>query len=180
MITAPSTDVAYPRALAAFPVLDAGLPPAPAPNGGTYARRPRILDARGADGSHDAPRGSSAHRGEDVMAPPGSPVVAPVALRVTKAETTPKGGHVLHGVESDGTEWYFAHMLEPASATVGARLLPGQPFGKVGATGNAAGGPPHLHLRARKGRVYYRLVGALRAAPGAPPTKAPKGAKAGA
>lgn len=39
---------------------------------------------------------------------------------------------------------YYAH-LDSIQTRPGAWVVPGEPIGGVGATGNAAGMPPHLH-----------------------------------
>ena len=53
---------------------------------------------------------------------------------------------------SDGTSYYFAHLLERAEGLhVGQRVQIGTVLGYVGDTGNAQGGTPHLHFEIHPG-----------------------------
>jgi murein DD-endopeptidase MepM/ murein hydrolase activator NlpD len=87
--------------------------------------------------------GGRFHEGADLLAPVGTAIVAPRAGRLTFGEN-PLGGRVFHLVDADGTTWYGAHL----SSTVGAdrTVEAGETIGTVGTSGNAAGGPAHLHL----------------------------------
>lgn len=96
-------------------------------------------------------RGPDDHHGTDVFAAEGTPVLAPIA-GVARATSDPKGGLVVY-LDSEGRRetWYFAHLLDvdkldTADYTV---VAVGDVIGHVGATGNAAGGPPHLHLQVK-------------------------------
>lgn len=89
------------------------------------------------------PTTESPHFGHDIAAPTGTPVVAPAAGIVTLAEDDLyyEGGTVFldhgHGLVS-----IFLHMSE-VEAELGDVLAPGDPVGKIGATGRVTG--PHLH-----------------------------------
>lgn len=89
------------------------------------------------------PTTESPHFGHDIAAPTGTPVVAPAAGVVTLAEDDLyyEGGTVFldhgHGLVS-----IFLHMSE-VEAELGDVLAPGDPVGKIGATGRVTG--PHLH-----------------------------------
>jgi LysM repeat protein len=89
------------------------------------------------------PRGGGRfHEGNDLFAPKGSPVRAPVSGTVELIEGTIGGLQFnLHG--SDGIKYLGSH-LDSAGKTgeVGA----GDVIGYVGNSGNAAGGTPHLHF----------------------------------
>lgn len=86
---------------------------------------------------------SGVHKGIDIFAPRGQPVISAVPGVVVYQGQLALGGNAVVVL---GPKWrfhYYAHLgrLEPAPWFVaqGARL------GTVGNTGNAAGKPPHLH-----------------------------------
>ena len=97
-----------------------------------------------------APRGGGRrrHQGNDIMAPRGTPAVAPVAGVASHHDNT-LGGHAyyLHG--ADGITYYGAH-LDSYSSNVG-RVAAGTVLGYVGNSGDARGGPPHLHFEMHPG-----------------------------
>lgn len=86
------------------------------------------------------------HGGTDIFAPFNTPVRATAAGVVTFANEG-LGGKAAYVTEPDGTFYYFAHLngfapgLAPGS-TVGV----GQVIGFNGDSGNAKGGPPHVHF----------------------------------
>lgn len=87
---------------------------------------------------------SGVHKGIDIFAPRGTPVVAPTYGLVLLRGEIGMGGKVLLVL---GPKWrlhYFAH-LEQQDAWPGQPLLPGSVLGTVGDSGNARGKPPHLH-----------------------------------
>lgn len=92
-----------------------------------------------------APRpGGRTHQGTDVFAAEGTPVVAAHAGLVEQ-KTTPVGGQTVT-IYGDGVTSYYAHLsaFEGQSAVT---VNPGTVVGYVGSTGDAAGGPPHLHFQ---------------------------------
>jgi murein DD-endopeptidase MepM/ murein hydrolase activator NlpD len=87
---------------------------------------------------------SGVHKGIDIFAKEGLPVLAATSGLVVNAGTTPDGGNVISIL---GPKWrvhYYAH-LKSVQLKVGDMVSGGQQIGTVGATGNAAGKPPHLH-----------------------------------
>lgn len=82
------------------------------------------------------------HQGTDMMAPRGTKIVAPVSGMVTQGVGT-IGGNFFRLVAADGTSYYGAHM-----ATFGksGKVKAGDVLGTVGNTGDADGGPTHLHF----------------------------------
>lgn len=89
------------------------------------------------------PRGSGrAHEGIDLLADRGTPVVAPVAGVVTQKIGSIGGRQVtLEG--DDGFVYIGSHLDSFANA---GRVGPGELIGRIGTSGDAAGGPPHLHF----------------------------------
>ena len=87
---------------------------------------------------------SGVHKGIDIFAPSGTPVIAPVHGVVVFRGTLGIGGNV---VALLGPKWrlhYFAHL----NTIDVPPLLPvprGTQLGTVGTSGNAAGKPSHLH-----------------------------------
>ena len=91
--------------------------------------------------------GGRRHKGTDIMAPYGTPAVAPVAGSVVDHDSGLGGkGYWLHGV--DGNTYYGAH-LSRFGAT--GRVAQGQIIGYVGNSGNARGGAAHLHFEIHPG-----------------------------
>ncbi len=87
---------------------------------------------------------SGVHKGIDVFAPRGTPVIASTGGLVIYAGELALGGKV---VSILGPKWrvhYYAHMKD-RSVTRGTIVRRGARIGTVGNTGNAAGKPPHLH-----------------------------------
>jgi murein DD-endopeptidase MepM/ murein hydrolase activator NlpD len=86
------------------------------------------------------------HQGVDIFAPYGTPVRAPVdgTVRVTNSGL---GGLAVYVRQPNRTHWYMCHLsgLGPGIAE-GVTVQTGQVVGYVGASGNARGGPSHMHL----------------------------------
>lgn len=87
--------------------------------------------------------GGRSHKGTDIMARRGAPVVA-VHDGTIQVRTSSLGGLTLYITADDGTEYYYAH-LDTAIVRSG-RVTIGQLIGTVGSTGNASASAPHLHF----------------------------------
>jgi peptidoglycan LD-endopeptidase LytH len=96
-----------------------------------------------------APRdgGRRSHKGIDLLAPRGTRLVA-----VEDGRIGPRWGHDggnagirlwLYG--DSGTHYFYAHN-QRNHVPRGQRVRRGQVLAEVGNTGNAAGGPPHVHF----------------------------------
>ncbi|HET6498446.1 MAG TPA: peptidoglycan DD-metalloendopeptidase family protein [Coriobacteriia bacterium] len=87
--------------------------------------------------------GRRRHRGTDVMAPTGTPVVATLAGTVSRGDGA-RSGLMIRLVAANGWEFYYMHLDR---ILVGSgRVSPGQVIGTVGYTGNASASAPHLHF----------------------------------
>ncbi len=101
-----------------------------------------ILSGFGAE--RDAGRRN--HRGADIFAPRGTPVVAAADGMVTRANTTEVGGNVVWMSSTNGRlRLYYAH-LDSHAVVAGQRVRAGDQLGTVGNTGNARTTSPHLHF----------------------------------
>ena len=90
--------------------------------------------------------GARRHEGIDIFADRGTPVVASAPGRVSRVQTTPRGGRVVW-LSPDGrpVSLYYAH-LDTQLVAGGQRVETGDTLGRVGTSGNAEGTPPHLHF----------------------------------
>lgn len=84
------------------------------------------------------------HKGVDIFAKAGTPVIAPTSGFVLFSGKISMGGNVVYMI---GPKWrfhYFAHLQKSQVQRFGF-VDAGQKIGAVGSSGNAAGKPPHLH-----------------------------------
>jgi murein DD-endopeptidase MepM/ murein hydrolase activator NlpD len=96
-----------------------------------------------------APRdGGRRHQGIDLLAPVGTPLVAVAGGHITRLSNTDRGrgGISLWLRDRRGTAYYYAHNHHNL-VHLGQQVRAGQLLARVGATGNAKGGPPHLHFQ---------------------------------
>ena len=119
--------------------------------GGSYPPGPNgmVFPVQGIHSYSDtwgAPRsGGRHHMGTDIMSPRGTPCVASVSGSV-RPHWNNLGGNSITLTGNDGWTFYYAH-LERYAVHVGQSVKAGQVIGYVGNTGDAAGGPTHLHLQ---------------------------------
>jgi peptidoglycan LD-endopeptidase LytH len=101
-----------------------------------------------------APRdgGRRRHQGIDLLAPAGTPLVAVASGTITRLSNQDRGrgGVSLWLRDRRGTSYYYAHNQRNV-VRLGQRVRAGQLLAWVGATGNARGGPPHLHFQLHPG-----------------------------
>ena len=120
----------------------------------------------------DRDAGRRSHRGVDIFAPRGTPVLSATDGRVYRVETTAIGGKVVWVRDSDESQRvYYAH-LDSQVARTGMDVERGTLLGFVGNTGNARTTPPHLHFAvyaSRRGAVdpFYYLFEPPQALPDA-------------
>lgn len=103
-------------------------------------------------------QGKRRHRGLDLKAPTGTPVVLPFAALINRVNwATRSNGLCVEIIFQDGpaagklARFLHLHEVDPLMRA-GARLPAGGPVGQVGSTGRSSA--PHLHyeIRARDGR----------------------------
>jgi peptidoglycan hydrolase-like protein with peptidoglycan-binding domain len=93
------------------------------------------------------PRTNHPHQGEDLLAPKGTPIVSPTAAVVLRLESGATEGNGLYTSNPGGETFVYYHLDRYAEGiATGQVLAPGSLIGYVGDTGDAAGGPPHLHF----------------------------------
>ncbi len=92
--------------------------------------------------------GGRRHRGIDIFAPRGTPVVAVVSGYLSYIGDQRKGGRCVWLVNEEGYSFYYAHLDRWAPGIYeGMQVQKGDLIGFVGTTGNAAGTSPHLHFQ---------------------------------
>jgi len=94
------------------------------------------------------------HKGIDIFAAPGTPLVAVVSGRVTQIVSAAISGLSVEIADAGGTQYYYAHLSGFApDLKVGEDVEMGDVLGYMGTTGNARGTSPHLHLEVQPGGV---------------------------
>ena len=88
--------------------------------------------------------GGRTHQGTDMMAAMGAPVVAITDGRITYEGTGATAGKWLILSGDDGHSYYYMH--NRSNLVSSGRVVAGQSIATVGDTGNAIGGPPHVHF----------------------------------
>jgi hypothetical protein len=87
------------------------------------------------------------HRGLDILAAPGTPLVAVEDGYVSQKRVGGATGLGVEITDGNGVQYFYAHLSAFAEdLQPGRRVRQGQVVGYVGETGNAQGTVPHLHL----------------------------------
>jgi peptidoglycan LD-endopeptidase LytH len=136
---------AGPRPSVALPSLPGG-----GGGGGVCPVRGRVRIGQGWGAPRDG--GRRRHQGIDLLAPAGTPLVAVADGRIIRISNHDRGlgGISLRLTDRRGTGYYYAHNQRNL-VHLGQRVRRGQVIAQVGATGNARGGPPHLHFQLHPG-----------------------------
>lgn len=109
-----------------------------------------VQGARSFTNDWGAPRaGGRSHQGNDILSPLGTPVVANVAGTFRQHTTSALGGLAYYLKGDDGATYYGAHLS--GYSGVSGHVAAGTVIGYVGNTGDARGGPTHLHFEIHPG-----------------------------
>jgi hypothetical protein len=143
--------------LGLFPVLS--LPP---PLQQSITAQGYVFPVYGPSGYGDtfgAPRGDVPggwHHGDDIFAPLGAPVLAVADGVVFLVGPNPIGGNRLWLQDAAGNQYYYAHLSAYTPlARDGTHVHAGDVLGFVGNTGDAAGGPYHLHFEVHPASLLF-------------------------
>jgi septal ring factor EnvC (AmiA/AmiB activator) len=119
-----------------------------------------VCPVQGAVSFHDDfgdPRGggSRRHGGNDMFAATGTPAVAPTSGSMF-FQSDPLGGLSFYVTDSRNNTYYGAHLNDYVGGSRSVHA--GELIGHVGNTGDAAGGPSHLHFEIRVGGPNGRKI----------------------
>jgi murein DD-endopeptidase MepM/ murein hydrolase activator NlpD len=96
--------------------------------------------------------GGRRHKGTDVMASCGAPVVAVTDGTIFNLHAGGNGGIMAYLRAGNGDVFFYSHLKGYAPGiSNGSRVTVGQKIGINGNTGNARGGPCHVHFEWHKG-----------------------------
>jgi murein DD-endopeptidase MepM/ murein hydrolase activator NlpD len=136
--------------------------PPPPPSGGTCP----VGGAVSFTDSYGAPRsGGRVHRGVDMIAARGTPIVAVYSGTITRMSTSALGGISVWLRAENGDQFYYAHLDGYGDISTGQSVSEGFVLGYNGSTGNAPAWLPHLHFEWHPGGGSavnpYQLVRSL-------------------
>jgi hypothetical protein len=96
------------------------------------------------------------HHGDDIFAPLGAPLLAVADGVVFSVGPNPIGGNRLWLQDKAGNQYYYAHLSAYTPlARNGTHVHAGDVLGFVGNTGDAAGGPYHLHFEVHPASLLF-------------------------
>jgi murein DD-endopeptidase MepM/ murein hydrolase activator NlpD len=98
--------------------------------------------------------GGRGHKGQDIFADCGTPVVAALGGEVTTAKYESRAGNFAVVTADDGTSQAYMHMQRKPLVQQGERVVAGAPIGAVGDSGSAEG--CHLHFELWTAPGWYR------------------------
>ena len=115
---------------------------------GRFARFTLPLNPSGFANTWGAPRsGGRRHQGTDVMAPCGAPVYAVTDGTIQRTSSGGLGGISLYLKATNGDVFYYTHLRGFSNGSApGKRVSAGDVIASNGNTGNARGGPCHVHF----------------------------------
>ena len=94
-----------------------------------------------------APRsGGRTHKGVDMIAARGTPIVAIFSGRIQRTSNSSLGGLSVYLISDAGDMYYYAHLDDFGDISAGQQVPAGYVIGYNGSTGNAPSWLPHLHF----------------------------------
>jgi len=132
---------------------------------GLYAKAPDqnlempvqgVTKSQVADTWHVPREGDRLHEGQDIFAKRGTPVLSATDGYIFRIGENKLGGQTVSVIGAGGRIYYYAHLDSYApNMAAGDHVTTQTVLGYVGNTGNAAGGPTHLHfgVYAREGAL---------------------------
>jgi murein DD-endopeptidase MepM/ murein hydrolase activator NlpD len=140
--TQPSSSPASP------PATTAPSSPPPPPGSGTCP----VAGAVSFTDSWGAPRsGGRSHKGVDMIAARGVPIVAIFSGRIQRTSNSALGGLSIYMISDAGDLYYYAHLDGFGDIGPGQSVAAGQVIGYNGSSGNAPSWLPHLHFEYHPG-----------------------------
>lgn len=123
--------------------------PAPTPSGSGACP---VAGAVSFTDSWGAPRsGGRSHKGVDMIAARGTPIVAVYSGKISRFSTSSLGGKSIYFVSDAGDMYYYAHLDDFADVGTGQQVSAGTVIGYNGSSGNAPDYLPHLHFEYHPG-----------------------------
>jgi murein DD-endopeptidase MepM/ murein hydrolase activator NlpD len=120
--------------------------PSPAPEPATGGTCP-VAGAVSFSDSWGEPRsGGRAHRGVDMIAARGVPIVAIYSGKISRFSNSSLGGRSIYFRSDNGDMFYYAHLDSFADVGAGEHVEQGTVIGYNGSSGNAPEYLPHLHF----------------------------------
>lgn len=117
-------------------------PPLPPPGTGVCP----VAGAVSFSDSWGAPRsGGRSHKGVDMIAARGTPIVAVYSGRIKRTSNSSLGGKSVYFVSDAGDMYYYAHLDGFGDISAGMSVPAGYVLGYNGSSGNAPDWLPHLH-----------------------------------
>lgn len=121
----------------------------PSPSGGGACP---VAGAVSFTDSWGAPRsGGRSHKGVDMIAARGVPIVAIYSGTVYRLSNSALGGKSVYFNSDAGDRYYYAHLDDFADISPGQHVSEGDVLGYNGSTGNAPDYLPHLHFEYHPG-----------------------------
>jgi murein DD-endopeptidase MepM/ murein hydrolase activator NlpD len=126
-------------------------PPPPPPSSGGGGTCP-VAGAVSFTDSWGAPRsGGRTHKGVDMIAARGTPIVAIYSGTIYRLSNSSLGGKSVYFTSDAGDLYYYAHLDDFGDIAPGQQVAEGYVIGYNGSTGNAPSWLPHLHFEYHPG-----------------------------